>query len=174
MKRAAPPRLALIALAAACLPIAPALAQTPTNEFTARLAGTKEVPALSTTARGEFRAYRSGDTLRFLLRYNRLEGAVTQAHIHLGQPGVNGGVAVWLCSNLASPPTPAGVQPCPASPAQITGVITAEMVVGPGGQGLAPGEFEELVRAMLNGITYANVHTDLFPGGEARSKIDPP
>ena len=48
------------------------------------------------------------------------------------------------------------------------------MVVGPGGQGLAPGEFEELVRAMLNGITYANVHTDLFPGGEARSKIDPP
>lgn len=166
-------RLALLALLG-CAPVAGAWAQTPNNEFVAGLAGAKEVPAVSTTARGEFRSYVYNGTLRFKLTYLKLEGSVTQAHIHLAQPGVNGGVAVWLCSNLPSPPTPAGVQPCPSSPATITGVITPDMVVGPMAQGLSPGEFNELIRSMLKGITYANVHTDLFPGGEARGKINPP
>ena|SRR5687768_14359367 len=165
-------RLAIVALAA-CLPCTGLFAQS--NEFTARLAGTKEVPAISTVARGEFRAYVASDgTLHYLLRYSRLEGAVTQAHVHLGQPGVNGGIALWLCSNLASPPTPAGVPACPPSPAQVTGILTAANVVGPAAQGIAPGELAEAIRAMRNGVTYANVHTDTFPGGEIRSKVDPP
>lgn len=164
-------RIAILALAVS-LPLAPANAID--NEFTGRLAGAKEVPAISTVARGEFRAYVSGNTVHFLLRYDRLEGTVTQAHIHLGQPGVNGGVIVWLCSNLPSPPTPPGVQPCPAAPATVTGIITAADVVGPGAQGIDPGEFAELVRALRNGVTYANVHTERFPTGEIRSKIHPP
>ena len=45
-------------------------------------------------------------------------------------------------------------------------------MVGPAGQGLAPGEFDELVRAMRAGATYANVHTTLVPGGEIRGQID--
>ena len=167
-------RSALLLALAACLPFGQALAQTPTNEFTGRLAGTKEVPVVSTVARGEFRAYLYGDTIRYLLRYSHLEGQVTQAHVHLGQPGVNGGVMLWLCSNLGTPPTPAGVPACPPAPATVTGVLTADDVVGPAAQGIAMGELMEAIRAMKNGVTYANVHTDLFPGGEIRTKVDPP
>jgi hypothetical protein len=138
------------------------------------LTGYEEVPAVSTVAGGEFNARISRDEseIEYTLSYSDLEGSVTQAHIHLGQPGVNGGISVWLCSNLASPPTPPGVQPCPPSPATVSGTIRATDVVGPTAQGLAPGEFAELIKAIRAGKTYVNVHSTKFPGGEVRSQID--
>jgi hypothetical protein len=147
------------------------------------LNGYEEVPSVSTRASGVLRARiineRSDEVINFdqsriqyELSYSNLEGAVTQAHIHLGQASVNGGISVWLCSNLASPPTPAGTQPCPPPPATISGTITAANVVGPTVQGIAPGEFAELIRALRAGKTYVNVHSDKFPGGEVRSQID--
>lgn len=163
----------LFALAAAMLPVA-VCADGP-KEFKTFLSGFQEVPALSTSGRGGFRARIGNDstTIQYQLRYDGLEGSVTQAHIHLGQRGVNGGVAVWLCSNLPSPPTPAGVQACPDPPAMIEGVVTAADVVGPSGQGLSAGEFEELLTAIRVGRTYANVHSTLFPGGEVRGQLHP-
>lgn len=138
------------------------------------LLGFEEVPAVSTAAQGEFRATINKDEteINYELSYTDLEGAVQQAHIHLGQRGVNGGISVWLCSNLASPPTPPGTQACPPPPATITGTITPSHVVGPVPQGIAPGEFAELLRAIRAGATYVNVHTTKFPGGEIRSQID--
>jgi len=44
-------------------------------------------------------------------------------------------------------------------------------VIGPSGQGIAAGEFAELIRAIKGGRTYANVHSRSFPGGEIRGKI---
>ena len=44
-------------------------------------------------------------------------------------------------------------------------------VVGPADQGIDPGEFGELVRAIRAGATYANVHTDKYPGGEIRAQL---
>ena len=41
----------------------------------------------------------------------------------------------------------------------------------PFGQGIAPGEFAEFVRAIRAGVTYANVHSSMFPGGEIRTQI---
>jgi hypothetical protein len=41
-------------------------------------------------------------------------------------------------------------------------------------QGIEPGAFDELTRAIRKGVTYANVHTDLFPAGEIRGQIDEP
>ena len=42
-----------------------------------------------------------------------------------------------------------GGQPaCPASPATVTGTVTAANVIGPAGQGVAPGEFQEAIDAM--------------------------
>jgi hypothetical protein len=54
----------------------------------------------------------------------------------------------------------------------VSGTITSADVIGPAGQGIAPGEFDELVRALREGATYANVHTTLYPGGEIRGQID--
>lgn len=139
------------------------------------LSGFSEVPSVSTVATGEFHATISADEsqIDYELSYSDLEGSVTQAHIHLGQKDVNGGISVWLCGNPS--PTvvpPAGTQPCPAPPATITGTLTAANVVGPTGQGIAAGEFAELITAIRAGKTYANVHSTKFPGGEVRSQIE--
>ena len=130
--------------------------------FRAVLLGTQEVPSVSTGAHGA--------ALHYQLAYDGLEGDVTQAHIHVGQKDVNGGISAFLCSNLGNGPV--GTQPCPAPPARISGVITAADVVGPANQGVAAGEFDELVRAIRSGVAYANVHSTKFPGGEVRSQID--
>jgi len=137
----------------------------------ARLSGFEEVPAISTDANGKFRArIRTSDQeIQFKLSYANVSGAVQQAHIHLGQFSVNGGISVFLCTNLGN--GPAGTQPCPPAPATITGTIRPADVVGPSDQGIDPGEFDELVRAIQAGVTYANVHTTPFPNGEIRGQI---
>lgn len=66
---------------------------------------------------------------------------------------------------------PAGTQLCPSAPATITGTIRAADVIGPEGQGIAAGEFDELILAVREGATYVNVHTSGRPGGEVRGQI---
>jgi hypothetical protein len=138
------------------------------------LTGYEETPqAISTTGNGTFRAaiVDGGNAIRYELRYADLEGgAVQQAHIHFGQEAISGGISAFLCSNLGN--GPAGTQACPAPPASITGTITAAQVVGPTGQGIAPGELDELISAIRAGFAYANVHTATYPGGEIRGQFD--
>ena len=136
-----------------------------------RLSGYQEVPAISTPATGEFRAKlrpKSGE-ITYRLSYSALSGPVQQAHIHVGQFSVNGGISVFLCSNLGN--GPAGTQPCPPGPATIEGTIRPANVIGPAAQGVSAGEFNELVAAIAAGVTYANVHSETFPGGEIRSQL---
>ena len=137
------------------------------------LTGHKEVPVISTTGRGTFSATinREETEIRYRLEYTDLEGAVLQSHIHFGPPNNTGGISVWLCSNLASPPTPAGVQPCPAPGGAMEGIATAADVVGPTAQGIEPNAFAELISAIKNGKTYVNVHSSKWPAGEIRSQI---
>src|SRR5262249_42835922 len=134
------------------------------------LTGFEEVPSVSTNAEGSFKARIKHDRseISYELKYSGLEGNVTQAHINLGQKGVNGGVSVFLCSNFPNPP--AGTPACPAAPATLTGTITAANVIGPAAQGIAAGEFSELIDAIRAGKTYVNVHSDKFPGGEIRAQ----
>ncbi len=135
------------------------------------LTGFEEVPSVSSEASGKFRAkvHRGADKIAFKLSYADLEGAVQQAHIHFGQRAVNGGISVYLCTNLGN--GPAGTQACPPAPATVEGTLEADDVVGPDGQGIAPGEFDELVRAVKAGVTYANVHSSKFPNGEIRAQL---
>ncbi|HKU74771.1 MAG TPA: CHRD domain-containing protein [Pyrinomonadaceae bacterium] len=143
------------------------------------LTGYQEVPAVSTTGSGTFNARISNDESRidWELSYSDLEGAVQQAHIHFGNVGVNGGISVFLCTNLGN--GPAGTQPCPAPPATISGTIVAADVspnipatAAARTQGINTGEIDELIRAIRAGATYVNVHSTLWPGGEIRSQID--
>jgi hypothetical protein len=136
------------------------------------LEGYQEVPAVSTVGSGELTARINGDqSVSWELTYSAMESDVTQAHIHLGQRSVNGGISVFLCSNLGN--GPAGTQPCPVAGGTISGTFDADDVIGPSSQGIAAGEFAELLRAIRAGATYVNIHTVDRPGGEVRSQIDP-
>jgi hypothetical protein len=94
---------------------------------------------------------------------------VLQSHIHFGKPAVNGGISIFLCTNLGN--GPAGTQPCPQS-GTIRGEADASDVIGPGVQGIAAGEFDEILAAMRAGHAYANVHSQTYPNGEIRAQID--
>jgi CHRD domain len=138
------------------------------NKVRARLTGTHEVPVVSTQASGEFEASIEPDnTVTFKLSYEGIEGgAVTQAHIHLGQKSVNGNVMAFLCGGSTKPA-------CPASPATVEGTITAADIIPLGTQQIPAGDagLAEFVRALRNGTAYANVHTTVSGGGEIRGQI---
>ena len=137
------------------------------------LKGFEEPPSVSSTGRGSFRATISedGTALSYTISYEDLEGDVQQSHIHLGQRGVNGGIAVFLCSNLGNGPE--GTPLCPGPRAgTVSRTVTGADIVGPSGQGLTTGEFAELLRAIDKNVTYANVHSSKHTGGEIRGQIE--
>ena len=141
----------------------------------AALTGYEETPAaVSTDASGEFRAMinRGDESIDYELTYSDLQGAVRQAHIHVGQLSVTGSIVIWFCGT-ATNPGPAGTQTCPQF-GTITGRITAANVVAGSitTQQLAAGELAEVIRAIRAGTAYVNVHTDLSPGGEIRGQIN--
>jgi len=143
-----------------------------TTTVSKRLSGFEETPlAISTTGQGRFRAQvdDSEQEITYTLSYSNLEAAVTQAHIHFGSESQTGGISVFLCTNLGN--GPAGTQACPPAPATVTGTITPADVIGPGAQGIAAGEFDELVDALRAGFTYVNVHSAQYPLGEVRGQL---
>ena len=158
--------------------------------FRTQLAGFNEVTSVSSPAKGTFYAIlnKDGTGFTYWLTFSDLQFDVSQAHIHFGQHHTNGGISVWLCQATVTAPAAAGdVPPCggPRS-GSVTGTIVASEVVGPAAQGIAAGEFAELLAAMRGGAAYANVHSGVagnptatppvpnvgFPGGEIRGQID--
>jgi hypothetical protein len=128
---------------------------------------------VSSSATGSFEATidDSARAIRYTLTYQGLEDDVTQAHIHFGQRSVNGGISAWLCEGSAA--GPAGTPDCPgARSGTITDTIVASDVIGPSGQGIAAGEFDEFVAALRAGRAYANVHSAKFGSGEIRGQIN--
>lgn len=142
------------------------------------LSGYEETPfTLSTPGVGAFEARLSNDgtAIHYELSYSHLEGTVTQAHVHFGQRALSGGISFWLCQTAAAP-APAAVAAvtplCPIPGGTVEDEITAAEVIGPAGQGIAPGELAEIVAAMRAGYAYANVHTSTRPSGEIRAQIN--
>jgi hypothetical protein len=141
-----------------------------------RLTGYEETPmTISSPASGEFKAHisRFSERIDYELSYRDFPTDVTQAHIHFGARATSGGISVWLCAN--NPPitnAPPATQACPVREGTITGTIEPDDVVGPAGQGITAGEFEELIDAIRAGVTYANVHTVERAGGEIRAQLE--
>lgn len=143
------------------------------TRFSARLVSYQEVPAVSAASGGDIAIVidDAAQTIAYRLSFDGLEGPVRMAHIHIAQPGVNGGIMLWLCgtTGFAGPPdTPT----CPAS-GEVTGLLDSADVQAVAAQGIAGGAFEEAVAAIREGVAYVNVHSNLFPGGEIRGQLRP-
>jgi hypothetical protein len=136
--------------------------------------GVQETPAVITGAEGSFKMdIPKGDgSFNFELTYEGLEnGTVTQAHIHVGQANVMGGIVVFLCTNLTPPAGVPVPPPCPPPPAKVTGTRTAADVLPQTAQGVSAGELSAVLTAVREGVAYANVHTTGSPSGEIRGQI---
>jgi hypothetical protein len=143
--------------------------------FSERLSGFEEVPALSTSGRGTFRAFvnRSGTEISYRVAFSGLETPITQSHIHFENATNNGPIVVFLCTNLGNAPAGVTVQPCPgpdATSGTIEGSFAAADVLA--ANGIDAGNFGELLRAIRADATYVNVHTTGRQGGEIRAQLD--
>lgn len=137
------------------------------NRVAANLNGYQETPStLSTPGMGRFTAKIDdpGQSIEYRLSYEGLESPAVAAHIHLGARATSGGVSAFLCGGGGKPA-------CPADGGTVEGTITPSDVIGPAIQGIAAGEFAEVVRAIRNGAVYANVHSTGRPGGEIRGQL---
>jgi hypothetical protein len=141
----------------------------------ATLIGYQEVPAVNTVANGEFRATISPDdaSIDYELTYSGLQGTVQQSHIHVAQPSVNGSIVIWLCQTATPFLDPTGLAPqCPQQ-GTVTGTITSANVIAGSmqPQQLPSSDLAAVIAAIRAGAAYANVHTNLSPGGEIRGQI---
>jgi hypothetical protein len=161
-------------------------------DFKAALNGVNEVPPNATRGTGKLTATISADrqSITYKLTYSNLEGTnpiiggnrLLFAHFHFGLPREAAGIMVFLCNNTGV--APAGVPACPddgTGSGTVSGTITAADVVGPKAQGIVTegtggatetqdDAFGEVLRAIEEGASYTNVHTQTFPGGEIRGQ----
>jgi hypothetical protein len=163
----------LLALIALVLPASTTHAQDweHSDSLRAELISLNQVPAVLAKSHGSFEAEVKEDgTIWFELSYADMSSTVLQAHIHFGASKTNGGIMVYLCG-VKKPA-------CPASGA-VTGTLTAaDVSVLPATngdsvipQGIPPGDFAGLLKAIRSGNAYVNVHTEMFPSGEIRGQV---
>ncbi len=137
------------------------------HRVNATLSGFQETPStLSSPGSGRFTAKIDDDaqTIDYKLSFEGLEAPAFVAHIHLGARATTGGVSAFLCGGGNKPA-------CPPGGGTVTGTITPADIIGPAAQGIAPGQFAKVIRAIRNGAVYANVHSTLRPGGEIRGQL---
>jgi hypothetical protein len=140
------------------------VAHSATELFTANLSGENEVPPINTAGSATFQMD-IGSTITFSISFSGLSAAPAVAHLHFAPANVNGGVTIFLCGGGGQPACPA------ATSGTITGTITAANVVGPSAQGIAPGDLDSALEAVRAGLSYTNMHTANFPGGEIRGQV---
>ena len=164
-------------LATAAFAASPGHGNRDRDTFKVPLQGFQEVPVVLTSGSGELRLTinEAAGTIAYELGYGGLEGNVTQAHIHIGQANVAGGISLWLCQTTASPAPAAVTATTPTCPGpnsgNVTGNLTAASVIGPAGQGVVAGQLGDVITAIRAGKAYGNVHTTVVPSGEIRGQL---
>ncbi|HKF43371.1 MAG TPA: CHRD domain-containing protein [Thermoanaerobaculia bacterium] len=139
-------------------------AQDSQENFQTGLTGFQEVPPILTGGKGVLNLELSSSSIAYSLTFSGLSSDALASHIHFGERGVNGAVIVFLCGGGGKPA-------CPAGGGTVTGTITGADVLGVAAQGVTAGSFADLVRILMSGDGYANVHTTNHPGGEIRGQI---
>lgn len=132
------------------------------KHFFSRLKGEHETPKIETRASGstEFVLSSNETKLHYRLQVNNLR-KLTQARIHLGQPGKNGPVVAYLFGYVKP-----GIS---LNTGIITGNITSKDLIGP----LHGMPLSKLLEEINAGNAYVNAYSEFFPGGEIRGQIDP-
>lgn len=133
--------------------------------------------AISSAAQGSFKATldKTTNIIGYELSYEGLESDITQSHIHFGQRRTVGGIVIWLCQTEGTPAPDAVKSSTPFCPGlrsgKVSGTIDASKVLAQTAQGIDAGQFDEILRALRAGATYANIHTTTFTPGEIRGQI---
>jgi CHRD domain len=153
----------ILALAASMLAAPAAYSQT--ERFSASLSGSQEVPPINTAGTGNFQMTIQPSGITFSLTFSDLSSPLAVAHLHFAPSKVNGGVSIFLCGGGGQPDCPATTE------GEITGTITAANVTGPAAQGIAPGDLDSALETIRIGLSYANMHTANFGGGEIRGQL---
>ena len=136
-----------------------------TENFSASLSGDNEVPPINSAGTGNFEMTIQPGAITFSLDFSDLSSTLSVAHLHFAPSKVAGGVMIFLCGGGNQPACPA------ATSGTITGTITAANVTGPGGQGIAAGDLDSALAALRDDLSYANMHTANFTGGEIRGQL---
>ncbi len=117
--------------------------------FTAKMDGTQETPAVTTTATGTgtFVLNSSGTQLSYNITVNGLSGSITGSHFHNAASGVSGGVvkSITFTGNSA-----AGIWSSTDASQPLTDLLLNEL---------------------LKGRLYVNVHTSANTAGEIRGQV---
>jgi hypothetical protein len=143
--------------------IAAQMVSSQTERFSASLSGGNEVPPINSAGIGNFRMTIRPEAINFsfLPTCHRRSACPTCICTQQSRRWRN----IFLCGE--------GNQPaCPATTSgTIAGTITAANVTGPTGQGIAAGALDSALEAVRDGLSYANMHTRNFPGGEIRGNV---
>ena len=155
------------------LTVAATSADEATLSMHAKLTGFQEVTPKLSPSTGHFEATVTGSTLSYTLTYSKLSSPAFMAHIHFGQPAVNGGIFLWLCGTPGTPTAgPPGTPACPPNGGTVSrSGVTAADIQAVSGQNLSAGDFAGALAIIAAGDAYVNVHTTNFIGGEIRGAV---
>ena len=121
-------------------------AQAASNNFNFTLSGAEQVPPNASAGTGSCNVVLDDVTgaVSVSCNFSGLSSVATAAHIHgLAGPGINAGVILALTATAATSGTITG-----------NGIISAAQVTG-----------------MIGGLTYINLHSSMYPGGELRGQV---
>lgn len=154
--------LSVAGAAALALLVGSASAEAQTMRFTALLSGANEVPGIASGSGGTATVTLNTATraVTYKIDVYNMPSGTTQAHFHVGGPGVAGPVVVNFV-----------VQPNISNDFSISGTATSADLVPRQAQGI--GSWDDFIEALVLGQVYANVHSTVNPGGEVRGQVLP-
>jgi hypothetical protein len=154
-------RGALVAVAAVIVMGLASPAQAEIIRFTSTLSGGNEAPALILT--GAFATARveldtTSQTVSWVIDIFNLPSGITNAHFHVGGPGIAGPTVVNIpfTANLSNDFT-------------LSGSATSANLNVRGDQGIR--SWEDFMQALTGGQMYLNIHTAVNGGGEIRGQV---
>ena len=164
--------LSLLALVL-CLSALSGVAQADTLVFTTTLTGANEVPPVSSPGIGNaVVTVVDGNTMNVGVIFSGLSSPTTASHIHCcTPPGANAMVAT---TTPTFPGFPLGVLAGSYSQTfdlNLPSTYNPAFITAQGGT--VAGARAALLTGLEGGLTYFNIHTQAFPGGEIRGQLHP-